>query len=110
MRNQISGGAVVIGPVVQAGTFTGQIHHHGDERQPLGLLALWLWAERVATDYRAMVERTGDRTAAAHVRQVDLVRAARIGAEHVMFRRKLQYRSANWWSVGIRTLPYSSAG
>jgi hypothetical protein len=29
VRNQISDGAVVIGPVVQAGTFTGQIHHHG---------------------------------------------------------------------------------
>ena len=42
VRSQISDGAVVFGPVVQAGTFTGQIHHHGDERQPLDLLALRL--------------------------------------------------------------------
>jgi hypothetical protein len=27
VRNQITDGAVVIGPVVQVGTFTGQIHH-----------------------------------------------------------------------------------
>lgn len=76
VNNQITDDAVVVGPVVQVGTFTGQIHYHyqGD-RRPLDLLALRLWVDRIAADYRAMVEDTGDRTGAAHVRQLDLVRA-----------------------------------
>jgi hypothetical protein len=75
VRNQIDG-TVVFGPVVQAGTFTGQIHHHyRDDRRPLDLLALRLWVDRIAADYRAMVEDTGDRAGATHVRHIDLVRA-----------------------------------
>lgn len=75
VRNQITD-AVVFGPVVQAGTFTGQIHHHyRDDRGPLDLLALRLWVDRIASDYRAMVEHTGDRAGTAHIRQIDLVRA-----------------------------------
>lgn len=76
VRNQITDGTVVFGPVVQAGTFTGQIHHHyRDDRRPLDLLTLRLWVDRIAADYRAMVKETGDRAGAAHVRQIDLVRA-----------------------------------
>lgn len=76
VRNQITGGAVVFGPVVQAGTFTGQIHHHyRDDRRPLDLLTLRLWVDRIAVDYRTMVKDTGDRAGAAHIRQIDLVRA-----------------------------------
>lgn len=76
VRNQITDGTVVFGPVVQAGTFTGQIHHHyRDDRRPLDLLALRLWVDRIAADYRMMVEDTGDRAGAAHIRQIDLVRA-----------------------------------
>jgi hypothetical protein len=75
VRNQITDGAVVIGPVVQVGSFTGQIHYHGDARQPLDLLALRLWVDRIAADYRAMVEHSGDRAGVARVRQIDLVRA-----------------------------------
>lgn len=76
VRNQITGGAAVFGPVVQAGTFTGQIHHHHrDDRRPLDLLALRLWVDRISVDYRTMVEDTGDRAGAAHIRQIDLVRA-----------------------------------
>jgi hypothetical protein len=76
VRNQITDGTVVFGPVVQAGTFTGQIHHHyRDDRRPLDLLALRLWVDHIAADYRAMVEDTGDRAGVTHVRQIDLVRA-----------------------------------
>ncbi|MFI6645335.1 hypothetical protein [Streptomyces sp. NPDC050504] len=75
VRNQITGGAVVFGPVVQSGTFAGQIHHHyRDDRRPLDLLALRLWVDRIAADYRTMVEDTGDRAGAAHIRQIDFVR------------------------------------
>lgn len=77
VRNQISGDAAVFGPVVQAGTFTGQIHHHHheDARRPLDLPELRSWVAHVAADYRTMAEHTGGRTAAAHLRQLDLVRA-----------------------------------
>lgn len=77
VRNEITDGTVIFGSVVQAGTFTGQIHHHyRDDQRPLDLLALRLWVNRIAADYRAMVEDTGDRAGVAHVRQVDLVLAA----------------------------------
>jgi hypothetical protein len=73
IRNEITD-AVVIGPVVQAGTFSGQIHHHhADSRQPLDLLTLRLWVERIAADHGAQVE--GDRKRSKHLRQVDQVRA-----------------------------------
>ncbi|WP_179166783.1 hypothetical protein [Streptomyces sp. CB03238] len=76
VRNQISDGTVIFGPVVQAGTFTGQIHHHyTDDRRPLDLPSLRLWVDRIAADYRTMVEDSGDRAGVAHVRQIDLVRA-----------------------------------
>ncbi|MEE1938530.1 hypothetical protein V1L54_03730 [Streptomyces sp. TRM 70361] len=76
VRNQITDGAVVFGPVVQAGTFTGQIHYHyGDDRRPLDLPALRSWVGRIAADYRAAVEDAGDRASIAHVRQINLVRA-----------------------------------
>jgi hypothetical protein len=76
VRNEITDGTVVFGPVVQAGTFAGQIHHHHpDARQPLNLLALRLWVNRIAADYRTMVENAGDPVAAAHLRQIDLVLA-----------------------------------
>ncbi|CAL9672132.1 hypothetical protein [Streptomyces sp. enrichment culture] len=76
VSNQITDNTVVFGPVVQAGTFTGEIHHHyRDDRRPLDLLALRLWVDRIAADYRTMVEDTGDRAGAAHIRQISLVRA-----------------------------------
>jgi hypothetical protein len=76
VRNEIAGGATVNGPVVQAGTIIGQIHHHhADHRRPLDLLTLRQWVEHIAADYRATVESTGDRAGAAHVRQLDHVRA-----------------------------------
>ncbi|MFI9586773.1 hypothetical protein ACIHCQ_34210 [Streptomyces sp. NPDC052236] len=76
VRNQITDGTVVIGPVVQAGTFTGQIHyHHKDDRRPLDLLALRLWVDHIAAHYRGMVEHTGGRAGATYLRQIDLVRA-----------------------------------
>ncbi|MER7015446.1 hypothetical protein ABT324_28775 [Saccharopolyspora sp. NPDC000359] len=76
IRNQIGGGSVVHGPVVQAGTFTGQVHHHHwDDRRPLALPALRSWVDRIAADYRTMVEHADDRAGATHLRQLDLVRA-----------------------------------
>ncbi|SCE82957.1 hypothetical protein [Micromonospora chokoriensis] len=75
VRNQITDGTVY-GSVVQAGTFNGQIHHHySNDRRPLDLLALRLWLDRVAEDYRVLVAKTQDPAGAVHLRQVDLVRA-----------------------------------
>lgn len=64
VRNEITDNAVIIGPVVQAGTFAGEIHHHAAANQPLDLLTLRLWVERVAAG------RQTDR------KQIDQVRAA----------------------------------
>lgn len=67
VRNEINENAVIIGPVVQAGTFTGEIHHHAAPRQPLDLLTLRQWVERVAAEHSGT-----DRKQAA---QLDHVRA-----------------------------------
>lgn len=67
VRNEIAENAVIMGPVVQAGTFAGEIHHHhADPQHPLDLLTLRLWVERVAADHRVKSDR----------KQVDQVRAA----------------------------------
>jgi hypothetical protein len=76
VRNEIAEGAFVVGGVVQAGTFTGQVHfHYRDSRAPLDLLTLRLWVDRIATDYRTLVDRDGDRAGVARVKRVDAVRA-----------------------------------
>lgn len=92
VRNQITDGATVVGPVVQVGSFTGQIHYHGIDRQPLDLLTLRLWVDRVAADYRAVADRTGDRAEAAHVQQLDLLRAGLADAGPEGERRKDKVR------------------
>lgn len=76
VRNEIAEGAVVAGGLVQTGTFTGQIHfHYRDRSAPLDLFTLRLWIDRVTANYRALVEREGDRVGAAHLKRVDAVRA-----------------------------------
>jgi len=52
VRNEIADNAVIVGPVVQAGTFSGEIHHHAAPRQPLDLLTLRLWVERLAAGHQ----------------------------------------------------------
>ncbi|MGW6935826.1 hypothetical protein ACWGE0_37625 [Lentzea sp. NPDC054927] len=64
VRNEIADNAVIIGPVVQTGTFSGQIHHHAAPRQPLDLLTLRQWVEHIAAGQDQ------------HARQLDQVRAA----------------------------------
>lgn len=70
-HNRISDNALVIGGVVQAGTFTGQVHfHYCGNAAPLDLFTLRRWVERVAADYRALTDAVPE-----HVRHVDSVRA-----------------------------------
>lgn len=69
-HNRIAEGAVVTGGVVQAGTFTGQVHfHYRGRTAPLDLLTLRGWIDRIAADYRATAG-----TDPAHAKRVDSVR------------------------------------
>lgn len=71
-HNRIAEGAVVSGGVVQAGTFTGQVHfHYRGRTAPLDLLTLRRWIDRIAADHRERAE--ADR---GHAERVSSVRAA----------------------------------
>jgi hypothetical protein len=74
VHNHIAEGATVIGHVVQAGTFSGQVHfHYRDQTAPLDLLSLRRWVERVAEDFRAASEQ--DRAQREAGKRLDAVRA-----------------------------------
>ncbi|WP_143229734.1 hypothetical protein [Actinophytocola xanthii] len=74
VHNHVAEGATVMGHVVQAGTFSGQVHfHYRDQNAPLDLLSLRRWLDRVAEDFRAVAEQ--DRTGREHGKRLDSTRA-----------------------------------